>query len=129
MLSPVATLTGLTALLALSNSALGRYISCSSQSSSVGGAWNTNWNIPAHKAQFDVGDGRGRCIMRDAVIGDCVETIGKSDGLRFFDCDNGSVYATFWITNDQCLNVEVDGHHHYCCGETLTTDGAAGCSL
>lgn len=129
MHSSVKTLAGLAALFCVSNVAHGKFISCSSQSSSVGGAWNTNWSVPGHIAQFDIGDGRGICIMRDTVAGDCVEAIGTSDGSRSFTCDHGSVDATFWITNDQCLNIEVDGQHHYCCGETLTTDGAAGCSL
>lgn len=119
----------LTTMLSLSSLVLGTAsISCTSQGISFSSGEFTSF-IPGHIAQYDVGDGLGPCYGQE-IVGDCVEAINTSDGPQSFHCDNGEwVSATFWITKDQCLNIEVDGQHHYRCGETLTTDCAAGCSL
>ncbi|KAJ5113471.1 hypothetical protein N7456_002005 [Penicillium angulare] len=115
-----------TAILSLSNVVLGGAISCTSQGIPFSSGQFTS-NIPAHIAQFDAGDGRGDCYGQE-IVGDCVETINHSDGAQNFHCDNGkSVSATFWITQDQCMNIEVDGQHYWCCGETLSTSGDSGC--
>ncbi|KAJ5281459.1 hypothetical protein N7478_006831 [Penicillium angulare] len=119
----------LTALLSFSNGVLGGgFISCTSQGIPFSSGQYAG-NIPAHIAQFDAGDGRGDYYGQE-LIGDCVEEINHSDGGQSFHCDNGEwISATFWITPDQCLNIEVDDNHYWCCGETPNTGGDAGCGF
>lgn len=128
-LSYFGLLATLTAMLSLSSGVLGGgAIACTSQGITFVSGQFTSY-VPGHVAEFDVGDGRGDCYGEE-IIGDCVEAINTSDGPQNFHCANGEdVSATFWITKDQCLNIEVDNKHYYCCGETLNTSGQAACGF
>jgi hypothetical protein len=75
-------------------------------------------SIPAHNYIYELSDGRGQCIG-GPFTGDCVESIGLPADSGNFECTNGNVGATMWITPDQCLNLDVDGIHHFCCSPSL----------
>ncbi|KAI0628398.1 hypothetical protein C8Q77DRAFT_455944 [Trametes polyzona] len=71
-------------------------------------------DIPTHNPEFFDGS--------DTYIGgpfadDCGEMIGaRADPTKNWSNGNGkTVSASFWITNDLCMNVEVNGVHHFCC--------------
>jgi hypothetical protein len=82
-----------------------------------GPCWgSTCTEIPAHNVIFGVqGSGNGTCYG-GPFADSCAEMIGaRHDGYSNAECDKGSMSYDFWITPDQCMNLEYDGKHVYCC--------------
>lgn len=75
-----------------------------------GGSWG---DLPVHNAEFTID---GQTYIGGSFATDCGQMPGLSPDLYTnFEGNGVSVGATFWITSDLCLNIEVGGIHHWCC--------------
>lgn len=68
------------------------------------------YQIPTHRVLLKI---NGQECNGPFMATNCEQMIGKvHDGYKKFSCGKK---IDFWITDNQCMNIEYDGQHHYCC--------------
>ncbi|KAI0628942.1 hypothetical protein C8Q77DRAFT_1237491 [Trametes polyzona] len=97
------------------------FISCTT-SHLAGGVGNIPIHIPAYNDGSTTYYGGPFASACPTMVGrpadDTEDWLGGNGG------ETKKVRASFWITRDQCMNVLVNGVHHYCCTDHIAANDA-----